>query len=432
MAVYAPTTDADETRIRPGSVSLLGGAVVVAEDRVAAGRGRRRAAARPDEDAVTMAAAAAARVLPDELQRVGSILLASITPPYSGGGSVQALAELLGLHGSVFALDLSASARDGLAAVRLAAALARDAGPVLLCAAHVGSGESSAGDGAVSLLLGAAPADGSSDVLATLTPAASSAIELRDRWQLRGEETWREADRSFVQAIGTEQLARELVAGIPDSLAGRAIVVGPDPRASAAIERSLGGVKDPVTSHTGQLGAAHPLLRLLAALDEPAQLVVAVSNGLAEAVHVAPTEAGAHTAAAVREHCEHGGSELEHARVAPLTPDFDPYSSGPRAWRDRDIDLRLKGLVGPADGLPVAPGRKPPTGTVVARTEDFVYPGADSTELAAVAMDAGGQFYGQVAMGEHAEIGNRVELVPRRLHHGGGMVQYFWKVRRCR
>jgi uncharacterized OB-fold protein len=415
-------------------VSLLGGAFVVGEDRVAVGRGRRRAAARPDEDAVTMAAEAAAGVLPDELERVGSIILASITPPYSGGGSVQALAELLGLHGSVFALDLSASARDGLAAVRLAAALARDSGPVLLCAAHVGWNDPSSGDGAVALLLGhgAAPIIGSGEVLATITPAASSAIELRDRWQLRGEQPWREADRSFVQAIGTEQLARDLLARIPEPLGGQAIVVGPDPRASAAVERSLGGAKDPVTWHTGQLGAAHPLLRLLAALDETPQLVVAVSNGLAEAVHVAPTEAGAHVAAAVRQRCEQGGTDLERARAFPHTPEFDPYASAPRAWRDRDIDLRLKGLVGPADGLPVAPGRKNPVGTVLARTRDYVYPGADSTELAVVATDAGGQFYGQAAMGEHVAIGDRVELVPRRLHHGGGMIQYFWKVRPCR
>jgi uncharacterized OB-fold protein len=47
-------------------------------------------------------------------------------------------------------------------------------------------------------------------------------------------------------------------------------------------------------------------------------------------------------------------------------------------------------------------------------------------------MDDGGQFYGQVAIGEHVAIDDRVELVPRRLHNGGGMIQYFWKVRPCR
>jgi hypothetical protein len=435
MVVYAPAADAERTPLGSRSVSLLGGALVLGEDRVPAGRSRWRAAARFDEDAVTLAAEAAAQVLPDTLDRVGSIILATVTPPYSGGGSVQALAEILGMQGPVFALDLCGSARDGVAALRLAAALVRETGPVLVCAAHAGWGESPAGDGAVALLLGdndaAAATEAAGEPLAKITPAASSAIELRDRWQLRGEAVSREADRSFVQSIGTERMARELLAGVPASLAGQVILVGPDAQASAGVERSLDGVKDAVTGHTGRLGAAHPLVRLLAALDGPPSLVVAVANGLAEAVHVAPGAAAADVARATRELCEHGGTQLERAPAAASTPDFDPYASAPRAWRDRDVDLRLRGLVGPADGLAIVPGRKHPLGTVVARTQDFVYPAAPSTELAVVAMDDGGQFYGQVAVGEHAAIGDRVELVPRRLHHGGGTIQYFWKVKPC-
>jgi uncharacterized OB-fold protein len=96
------------------------------------------------------------------------------------------------------------------------------------------------------------------------------------------------------------------------------------------------------------------------------------------------------------------------------------------------VDLRLKGLVGPPEGLSVVPGRRHPRGKVIAWTNDYVYPPTTSTEMAVVEMDDGGQFYGQVAIGEHAAIGDRVELVARRLHHGGGMIQYFWKVRPCR
>jgi hypothetical protein len=35
-------------------------------------------------------------------------------------------------------------------------------------------------------------------------------------------------------------------------------------------------------------------------------------------------------------------------------------------------------------------------------------------------------------MGEQTAMGERVELVPRVLHRGGGMVQYFWKAKACR
>jgi uncharacterized OB-fold protein len=47
-------------------------------------------------------------------------------------------------------------------------------------------------------------------------------------------------------------------------------------------------------------------------------------------------------------------------------------------------------------------------------------------------LDDGARFYCQMTMGEEAEIGDRVRLVPRRLHAGGGVVQYFWKATPCR
>ncbi|MCW3066616.1 MAG: putative OB-fold protein contains Zn-ribbon domain, partial [Solirubrobacterales bacterium] len=69
--------------------------------------------------------------------------------------------------------------------------------------------------------------------------------------------------------------------------------------------------------------------------------------------------------------------------------------------------------------------------TVLTWTRDYVYPGGDATEMAVIDLDDGARFYGQVAMGETAPIGTRVRLVPRRLHAGGGIVQYFWKAVPC-
>jgi hypothetical protein len=157
-----------------------------------------------------------------------------------------------------------------------------------------------------------------------------------------------------------------------------------------------------------------------------------MSNGLGEAVHVQPSPGAATLAEGVREAAEHGGREADRPIADPTAADFDPYASGPRAWRDRDVDLRLRGIVGPPDGLSPVPGRRAPEGVVIARTEDHVYPAAKVTGLATATMDDGGQFYGQVAIGEQVAIGDRIRLVPRRLHHGGGMVQYFWKVTPCR
>jgi uncharacterized OB-fold protein len=52
--------------------------------------------------------------------------------------------------------------------------------------------------------------------------------------------------------------------------------------------------------------------------------------------------------------------------------------------------------------------------------------------MAVVDLDDGSRFYAQVAAGEHVEIGQEIRLVPRRLHAGGGIVQYYWKLAPCR
>src|ERR1700733_9786724 len=125
MAIIATSEGTYATHKRKAghgrAVALVGAGFRLGVDRAPAGRGRRRAAARPDEDAVTLAVEAAAEALDGFQGSVGRICLATITPPYLEGGSVQALAEILGLQGAVQALELTSSSRDGLAALRLAA-----------------------------------------------------------------------------------------------------------------------------------------------------------------------------------------------------------------------------------------------------------------------------------------------------------------------
>jgi hypothetical protein len=160
-------------------------------------------------------------------------------------------------------------------------------------------------------------------------------------------------------------------------------------------------------------------------------LVVAVANGLGEAVHIRPMRAAPSYARELRAKAESDGNRVDRAMAAPQVPDFHPYSSGPRAWRDRGSDLRLEGLLPPSALASGGAGREHPKGTVIAWTDDHVYPAAATTEMVAVEMNGGGRFFGQVAMGEHLQIDDRVQLVPRRLHQGGGVIQYFWKAKPC-
>ena len=73
---------------------------------------RGRAVAGGDEDAVTLAAEAALPLLAAAAAPPAPVL-ATTSPPYDEGGSVQALAELTGLAGDIVALELTASLADG-------------------------------------------------------------------------------------------------------------------------------------------------------------------------------------------------------------------------------------------------------------------------------------------------------------------------------
>ena len=269
------------------SSQLLAGAVSLPADRTPTRAGR-RCSAHYDHDAVTLAAEAALGLSREGLPSPAALLFASVSPPYDEGGSAQLIAEIAGLGEDLFCAELTATPRDGLAALRLADALvAADGGPVLVCAAHVRSdAEREAGDGAVAILVG------DRGGLATLTPGPSHSEELRDRWRLAGEKSAREADASFTEELGASRIARIVADAAreripePVSLGGPSpspsvdvLVSGPSSRSAGRVERALGGPGDAAAGRTGVLGAAHPLLRLLLSLHGPAMLVAA-SGGL--------------------------------------------------------------------------------------------------------------------------------------------------------
>jgi uncharacterized OB-fold protein len=404
---------------------ILDGALALPACRVPAPRGR-RAAADPDEDALTLAATAALDVLARHRgPRPAALLLATVAGSYDEGGNVQVVAEIAGLAGDLVAIELTATPRDGLAALRLAAALVgAGAGPALVVAAHRRRAGAAAdeGDGAAAVLL--ADRDG----VALIAPGPARAHELRDRWRLAGEREPRDGDPSFCLAP-SGALVREVSAGA----VGEVAVAGPSARLDQALERELGGPGDTVTPRAGRLGAAHPLARLLVALDGPLT-VAAAAGGLAEACACAPRAGAADVADRARTAVA-GGREADAPPPEPASSTLAPYQSGPRAWRERGQDLRLEGRreadgrvrfpPGPWDGEKVPLGR---TGTVLTHTVDRVYPGAAETGMAVVDVDGGGRFYGQVVPSAAVAVGQRVRLVPRRLHEGGGFVQYFWKV----
>jgi uncharacterized OB-fold protein len=406
-----------------GSVSVLDGALVLPASAL-----RGRSVAGGDEDAVTLAAEAALHVLAGIEPRPGILILATTSPPYDDGGSVQALAELTGLAGDIVAFELTSSLRDGLTAIRLAAALvAVRGGTALVCAGHRSHGEKDAGDGAAALLLAA---DGG---VATLRPGPARAEELRDRWRLAREGRSSEGDPSFVWDVGLPRVAREWELDTPS-------LVAPVARTAAKAERALGGPGDALARTVGVIGAAHALGRLVLELDK-GRVIAAGAGGLAEALATEPLPGAAAVAGRAR-----AVLEAPRSDAPPEPVDWSqliPYASGPRSWRERAQDLRLEGsrcngctrVLFPAPrtcphcgSRELAPHLLARAGTVVTETRDHAYPVSRSTGMAVVELDDGGRFYGQVVPSAGVAIGDRVRLVPRRLHDGGGAAQYFWKI----
>ncbi len=434
------------------SLELVAAATALPPDRIP-GRGGRRCAAPFDQDAVTLAAEAVLSLCKHTVAIPSALLFASVSPPYEEGGSAQLVAELAGLGESTFCAELTATPRDGLAALRLADGLvAAGSGPVVVCGAHRArtSGERDAGDGAIALLV-----DGS-DGAATLRLGPSHTEELRDRWRLIGDGEPREADASFTDELGAPRVAALVAAAAAQAqvavasgagagtapgsgsadTAATAICV-PSARAAARLERVLGGPGDPAVARTGLLGAAHPLLRIALAADTPT-IVVAASGGLGDAVLVTPGDGAGTLAASVMDQVQ-AGREVGSIVRTPRQDGFSPYASAPRAWRERGQDLRLEGVVRdgrilfpPPAGIEGERRALPRRGRVITWTRDHVYPGADTVDMAVVELTDGSRFYGQVTAGDEIEFDQEVRLVPRRLHDGGGVVQYFWKVASCR
>jgi uncharacterized OB-fold protein len=413
------------------SINLLDAALALPSARVAGRRGR-RCAIHADEDAVTLAAEAVTKLLEQTSANPAALVLATTNPPYEEGGSTQPLVELAGLDPDLFTCELTATSRDGLAAIRLAAGLiAAGTDPVVVVAADLRRpGDAASGDGAVALLLGSAEGP------ATLSLVGSHVEELRDRWRLPGDAEARESDSSFIAFAGPERLV-PLVLGDEQGAA----VVAPQQRYAAKAERNAGGSGDTAADHTGLLGAAHPLLRLLLGLEKSGY-VVATAGGLVDAVRHEPKEGAAELAARTLAEVE-GGMDVKSEPPRPELVGIDMWSSAPRAWRERGQDLRLEGIE--VDGRKVypppaavggatsgTPFRLSRDGTVLTQTVDRVYPLGSETGMAMVDLDDGVRFYGMVIAGEKVEIGNRVRLVPRRMHTGGGVAQYFWKVAPCR
>ena len=196
----------------------------------------------------------------------------------------------------------------------------------------------------------------------------------------------------------------------------------------------------PPLPNAGFIGCPAPLAALLVAgvADGDSIAVVSSAGGITYGFHLKPGPDFERIAKGAT-------AALTAGRLAapPRAADegnFDPYASQSMARRERGQTYRLEARRDPSTGAVIYP--PPPdaagdgletfqlarTGTVVTFARDHVFPVGGPLTMAVVDLDGGGRFYGQVIDGLEVDIGDRVTLAFRRLHQGGGLPHYFWKV----
>jgi uncharacterized OB-fold protein len=376
-----------------------------------------------DDDTITLAADAAIELLDRTSSRPAALLLATVSAPLIEGGAVQILAELTGLAGVGLHVQEhgGTTAAAGSALVGAAALVNAGIAPVLVVASDTRRDTSGIpyGDGAIAILL---DTDGS---LGRLVFVGSAAEAFPDRWRHDDEDSVQVGDDSLLP-FGPAAAHRTALVGDADTI-------------------KLVTVNTPSIERAGLLGCGALPAALLLDSDEasPTSLVVS-AGGVTHAMRFEPGP-GLAAASAAAHAVLAAGVDGAPASVGQVTG-FEPYSSGPRAWRERHQDLNLDGVrcadcgqvlfpappACPLDGVDakLEPWRLGRTGTVLTFTRDHLFPLGTPITMCVIAIDGGGRFYGQTAGGQSVGIGDRVRLVPRLLHEGGGRPQYFWKVQR--
>ena len=365
------------------AVSVLDGALVLPAT-VAAGPRRRRRATRTRSRSPPRPRC---RSSPAPSSAPGVLILATTSPPYDEGGSVQALAELTGLAGDIVAFELTSSLRDGLTALRLAAALlAAGGGTALVCAAHRSARREGRGR-----RCGRAPARGATagsrrfgpGPLAGRGAARPLAARRRGRRQRRRPELRlgrrRAAGRARVGARGA----------VASSARSPARPAGPSAPSAAP--------GDELAAAVGVLGAAHALGRL----------VLAPRPAAGRRRRLGRADRGDRGRARARRsrHCRRGAPGPSSRRRASATlpepvdwSQLTPYASGPRSWRERGQDLRLEGsrcggcgrvLFPPPRDLP--PLRQPRARARAARPRRHRRDGDAGSRLPRLALDRDGR-----------------------------------------
>lgn len=423
-----------------------------------------RAFASFDEDPVTMAVEAVRRAGgPADL-----LYFASNSGPYAEKQHAAIVAAAADWSHAAMTADWSGGLRAGTSALlgALDAVAAGRASRAVTVAAEMRPFEAGSahelqfGDAAVALAVGENP------VLA-LKASLSTNVEALDAWRRDGGAAVLESDAKFAEeqiyaVFQPEALGKALQkAGWKPADLTRAYLYAPDARQLGVIAKAAGLKSEQLPADTlyatvGSLGAVHPLAMLAADAPQwkPGDKLALCGHGsgadvilleVTEAVRGAPVNAWNDAVLSSAPWPSYGA--LLQARGLIAGEKLEPFTAAPVWRREEAALLRRHAAVcvrcgrmhyppqpacGKCHGAEFKPQRLGESGTVVTFTADHLYPAPiKPTVMVSADIDGGGRFYGQLAdaHGQAVAIGDRVDFTFRRIHEGGGFVNYFWKFR---
>ncbi len=253
-----------------------------------------KAVANYDEDSVTMAVAAGLDCLSGPSREgLEGLYLATVTPPYRERQDAGIVAAALDLGSAIRTVDFTDSTKAGTAAL-LAGCEAVKAGAtksIIVCASDCRVGkpgsleEANYGDGAAAFLIG------DSGVIASLEGSHSVSHDFMDRWKAEDDKFVHTSEDRWIRDEGYTKFIPEAISGLLKkyklSISDFAKVIYPClyPREYTAIGRSLkldpSQMQQEILSTVGDTGTAHPLMMLVAALEEakPGDRILVASYG---------------------------------------------------------------------------------------------------------------------------------------------------------
>ncbi|MBI3040727.1 MAG: 3-hydroxy-3-methylglutaryl CoA synthase [Chloroflexi bacterium] len=438
-----------------------------------------KAVANFDEDSLTMGVEAAVDCLQGiDHKSIDALYFVSLTHPYQEKQAASIIAEVLDLKPDTFTLDIDNSPRGATSAFRLAAdAIASGSAKKVLVIAsdcrvtapHSGD-EMLFGDGAAAFLLGdAKPA-------VTIDNAYHAFNSFMDTWRLPNEPFNRTWEDRFIFGEGYSKIAPQAVAAALKQFKAtikdfaKVVLYAPDQRRHTELARALGvdaktQLQEAFFNNIGHTGSAFVPMMLVAALQEAkaGDKILTFNYGDGCDVHALTVTAGIEKLRNRRGIKKYLASKLpvSYYQQYLIFRDLVIEEPGGRAtrtsslpvlWRERKnlvsligqkcrvcgtVNFPLQRLCiecqteGEFDDYPI--WDKKGKIFTFSMDERTVQPVAPSVACI-MDLEGGGRFYGNITDRDPAtiDVGQEVEFTFRNIHDGGGLHNYFWKMRTVR